>query len=124
MSRNHKSYDCFFAKCLTCFDPVEPLHQHVTITIGTNENGRLLADFENALCNLAHDIRVDAFTGTYIWAIGKVSRFILPTHSSAPANALHSDRTKAKTNEAGCGPVSKAKQRRSERASARRSKRF
>ena len=57
MSRNHKSYDCFFAKCLTCFDPAEPLHQHVTITIGTNENGRLLADFENALCNLAHDIR-------------------------------------------------------------------
>src|SRR5690348_3909986 len=59
LRRNQDADDGCFAECLAGFEPVQSLNQHEAALVGSNENGLLLSDVQDASRDLLNQPRID-----------------------------------------------------------------
>jgi hypothetical protein len=61
LGRDQEPDDCFFAKSLAGFEPVQSLDENEAVFVGPNDNGSLLSDFQNTFRDFLNELRLESF---------------------------------------------------------------
>jgi len=87
LGRDEVSIDRLFPQRPACFEAMQTVYEDEAVTIASNQDGCLLSDFKDTLCDLLDCLWLERCTALYRHVDVRDRKFFSPHHGTSPKGA-------------------------------------